>query len=169
MRDRKKVREGRREKVNQEAEDITKIRREVLGMFTTGKGGQRIRRVVSNGITDSHDEKVKAELQEKFKPRQHAMPLSMKRVKPIQSFWSWKESLLSQEPGKSPGCGGMRPEYLTAFGEGLDDEELQLLEQFGLPCINGEIPPWLYGLWLTLQTVLLYKTAEREAVRPLGI
>ena len=38
VRDRKKVREGRREKVNQEAEDITKIRREVLGMFTTGKG-----------------------------------------------------------------------------------------------------------------------------------
>ena len=62
------------------------------------------------------------------------------------------------EPGKSPGCGGMRPEYLTALGDRLDNRGLELLHKFGLAYTAGELPPWLYRLWLTLQTVPLYKT-----------
>ena len=168
-RDLKKEREDRKTRTRPGEKDMTRLRRDVMGMFTKGKVGQGMRRVVSHGVADSQDEAVKAELQEKFLPRRHPMPISVKEVEPIESFRGLRESLLSLEPGKSPGCGGMRPEYLIALGDRLDDRGMMLLEKFGLDYTAGRLPPCLYRLWLTLQTVPLYKTAEKDAVRPLGI
>ena len=87
----------------------------------------------------------------------------------IVRFPRLKETLLSLEPGTAPGSGGLRPEFLIALGERMEAEELALLEEFGLAYTSGELPPWLYRLWLSMQTVPLYKTAEKEDVRPLGI
>ena len=57
-RDTQKERERgrRREGTGQEGEDISRLRREVMGLFTTGKVGQGMRRVVSHGVADSHSE-----------------------------------------------------------------------------------------------------------------
>ena len=35
--------------------------------------------------------------------------------------------------------------------------------------IAGELPAWMYLVWLSIQTVALYKTADRTDVRPLGL
>ena len=159
----------RKERSEQEEQEMIRLRKDVMGLFTTGKVGQGMRRIVSHGVADSHDPAVKAELQEKFLPRRHDLPDSVKKMKPIESFRGLRQSLLSLEPGKSPGSGGMRPEYLVALGDRLEQAEVELLEQFGLAYTAGELPPWFYRLWLTMQTVPLYKTAQQDSVRPLGI
>ena len=97
------------------------------------------------------------------------MPHSVEKVAPIDSFQGLKESLLSLEAGTSPGSGGMRPEYLVVLGERLDQQSMDRLEQLGPAYTAGKLPPWFYKLWLTTQTVPLYKTAEQETIRPLGI
>ena len=43
------------------------------------------------------------------------------------------------------------------------------LEDFGMRYLRGELPPWFYTVWLTVQTVPLYKTEERDTIRPIGI
>ena len=46
---------------------------------------------------------------------------------------------------------------------------MALLDDFGMRYLRGELPPWFNTVWLTVQTVPLYKTAERDTVRPIGI
>ena len=43
------------------------------------------------------------------------------------------------------------------------------MEELGLDYVAGKLPPWFYRLWLSVQTVPLNKTADRQAIRPLGI
>ena len=40
---------------------------------------------------------------------------------------------------------------------------------FALAYTGGSLPAWFYRLWLSLSTVPIYKTAEQQDVRPLGI
>ena len=160
----------RREKRTEtEEERMPKQRREVLGYIHAGQIGRGMRRVTSNGVANAHDPQVKEQLRRKFPVREENMPASVPKVNPIESFSSLRESLLSLEPGKSPGSGGMRPEYLQVLGERMEDEEIALLEQFALTYTSGAHPDWFYRLWLTLQTVPLYKTVQQQDVRPLGI
>ena len=152
-----------------EKEALVKLRREVLGLFSSGQIGRGMRLVTSHGLADPQDPGVRAELQQKFPDRRYPLPDAVPKIKPIEKFRGLRESLLSLQPGTSPGSGGMRPEYLIALGERLEQTDLDLLEEFGLAYVAGDLPPWLYSLWLSLQTVPLYKTAERKRVRPLGI
>ena len=71
--------------------------------------------------------------------------------------------------GKSPGTGGMRPEYLKVLAEEMTNEQFHLLESFGMKYLCGNLPPWFYEVWLTVMTVPLFKTEKNDAVRPLGI
>ena len=51
----------------------------------------------------------------------------------------------------------------------MSDGEVKLLEDLGLVYLAGDLPLWFYRVWLTIQTVALYKTALRTDVRPLGL
>ena len=51
----------------------------------------------------------------------------------------------------------------------MDDGGIRLLEDFAMAYIGGDLPDWFYLVWLTLQTVALYKTADQIDVRPLGL
>ena len=61
------------------------------------------------------------------------------------------------------------PEYLVALGERMEDREIELLETFALAYTAGSLHDWFYRLWLSLSTVPIYKTAEQQDVRPVGI
>ena len=39
----------------------------------------------------------------------------------------------------------------------------------GMAYIRAELPSWFYKVWLSLQTVALYKSADKADVRPLGL
>ena len=44
---------------------------------------------------------------------------------------------------------------------------MTLFEGFGMRYLKGELRPWLYKVWLSVQTVPLFKS--ENAVRPIGI
>ena len=46
---------------------------------------------------------------------------------------------------------------------------MDLLEQFGMLYLSGQLPGWWYKIWGSVTTVPLFKTEERETVRPVGI
>ena len=46
---------------------------------------------------------------------------------------------------------------------------MKLLERFCMAYIRAELPTWYYKVWLSLQTVALFKTAEKTDVRPIGL
>ena len=73
------------------------------------------------------------------------------------------------EHGVSPGTGGLRAEYLTVLAEQLEEEDMLLLEEFGMKYLGGLLPCWFYPVWLTVQTVPLYKTDDQDTIRPVGV
>ena len=56
-----------------------------------------------------------------------------------------------------------------ALGERMGDHEMKLLERFGMAYIRAELPTWFNKVWLTIQTVPIYKTQEKTDFRPLGL
>merc|ERR1711867_61898 len=159
----------RRRKERSSEEEVLALRREVLALLGEGKVGKAMRRVTSHGLADPQDPDVARQLREKFPDRQQELPASVPRVARIEAFRGLRETLLALEPGTSPGSGGLRPEFLVALGESMEDEEVEVLERLGMAYVSGDLPPWFYRLWLSLQTVPMYKTAQQSDVRPLGV
>ena len=131
-REERRQRQRRRDRDPRELEEEVKLRKEVLGLMSSGQVGKAVQRVTSNGIADPRDSSVLNQLKAKFPQRRDRLPQSVPKVAPIESFKGLRESLLSQEPGKSPGSGGMRPEYLVVLGEKLEDQDISIFEKFGL-------------------------------------
>ena len=55
------------------------------------------------------------------------------------------------------------------MAEVMSEEQMELLESFGMKYLCGELPTWFYVVWLTVMTVRLFKSEKQEAVRPLGV
>ena len=121
-------------------------------MMADGQISRAMNRITSFGIADIEDPSIRTQIEKKFPPKTHDLPAFVSKTTPIERFKDLRRSLLSLEPGKAPGCGGLRPEYLMVLGEAMDGEEISLLEQFGLKYLSGELPEWFYKLWLSLQT-----------------
>ena len=75
---------------------------------------------------------------------------------------------MSKRRGEAPGTGGTRAEFIQVLGEMLGEEHMRLFETFGLRYLHGELQPWFYVVWLTVQTVPLFKTKNRDTVRHIG-
>ena len=76
-----------------------------------------------------------------------------------------RESLLELEPGISQGTGGKKAEYLAVLAQRMEDQDMELLEEFGIKYLKGGLPEWFYSVWLSLQTVPLFKT-EQQNTKP---
>ena len=87
----------------------------------------------------------------------------------INSIAGLHDRLQSLPRGVSPGTGGLRAEFLSCIAENLNEHQYDLLEDFGLRYVCGHLPPWYYKVTQTVTTVPLFKTKERNTVRPLGI
>ena len=46
---------------------------------------------------------------------------------------------------------------------------MALLADFGRRYLRGDLPPWWYAVWPSVQVVGLYKTEDRVSIRPIGI
>ena len=160
-------RNDRRER--SEEEEVIKLRQEVLGLISSGHVSTAMRLITSKGVADAFDQQVLEQVQAKFLPRKQDLQDSVPKTKIIDSLAFLRQTLLSLEPGTSPGSGGMRPKYHVALGERLEDSDIDLLEEFGLSYLNGALPPWLYRLWLSLQIIPLFKSDEKNDVCPLGV
>ena len=122
-------RNDRRER--SEEEEVIKLRQEVLGHISSGNVSTAMRLITLKGVADAFDQQVLEQVQAKFLPK----------TKIIDSLAFLRQKLLSLEPGTSPGSGGMRPKYHVALGERLEDTDIDLLEEFGLSYLNGDLGP----------------------------
>ena len=168
LEDRNKLKKSR-PAAQDESKDIVKLSRVVIGLIESGQLGKAMGRVNSFGLGNIDNPVVKVQLSEKFPARKRPLPQSVPKFKPIDGFRDLRQSLMSLNPGTAPGAGGLRNEYLIALGERLENEDLKLLEQFGLEYTSGELPSWFYVLWQSVQTVAPFKDKEQTSVRPLGL
>ena len=127
-----------------------------------------MRRLNSHGVANPEQEEVLAQLREKYPESLRPLP-DKKKADPIPSLGGLRQSLIKLKAGVSPGCGGLRQEYLSLLGLKLKDEGMARTEEFGMRYLQGDLPPWFYTCWLTVQCVPLFKTGPHDTVRPLGI
>ena len=95
------------------------------------------------------------------------LPLTVEKGQAVDNLKGLRENLKQLKGGVSPGCGRLRPEYLVVLGEKMEREEMELLEEFGMKYLQGDLPPWFYRVWLSVQAVALFKNKEKTAFRPL--
>ena len=164
-------RKGRNKKkgVSREEVELEKKRKNAMLLLSKGLIGKAVRRINSFGIGNMEEPAVLEQMKAKYPDRGHPLPDAVTRGQCVDNLRGLRGVLLDLKAGVSPGTGGMRPEYLTCLAEVWGEEQMGLLEQFGLRYLTGMLPPWWYKVWLSLTTVALYKTPDQEAVRPVGI
>ena len=148
---------------------LARQKKEVLRLIEGGQLGKAMNRVTSYGVADINTPAILQQMRDKFPPKWRELPATVPQSTAIDSFPFLREKLLALEPGTSPGCGGCRPEFLSALGERLENAEIELLGQFCLAYTAALLPPWFYCLWLSLEVVPLKKDEEGLEARPLGI
>ena len=164
-------RKGRNEKKGDSKEEVEleKKRKNAMLLLSKGLIGKAVRRINSFGIGNMEEPAVLEQMKAKYPDRGHPLPDAVTRGQCVDNLRGLRGVLLDLKAGVSPGTGGMRPEYLTCLAEVWGEEQMGLLEQFGLRYLTGMLPPWWYKVWLSLTTVALYKTSDQEAVRPVVI
>ena len=167
-RERRRRRRRNEPESGREAEQ-EKRRREVVALISSGQISRAMSRVTSHGVASMNDPAVLAQVAAKYPARGRPLPDKVPKGQPVEHLRGLRDSLKALLPGSAPGCGGMRPEFLKVIGEDMEEEDMLVLEEFGLAYLQGDLPKWFYPIWLTVQTVPIFKTSGRCAVRPLGL
>ena len=167
-RERRRRRRRNEPETGREAEQ-EKRRKEVVALISSGQISRAMSRVTSHGVASMDDPAVLAQVAAKYPARGRPLPDKVPKGQPVEHLRGLRDRLKALLPGSAPGCGGMRPEFLRVLGESMEEEDMILLEEFGLAYLQGDLPKWFYPIWLTVQTVPIFKTSGRCAVRPLGL
>ena len=161
--------ERRREREESEEETKVRVAREAAALISKVQIGKAMRRLRSFGIANPDSEEVIEQLRVKYPGRGCPLPSHVLKADPIPSLADLRESLINLKPGIIPGCGGFRQEYLSLLGRKLSDEGMRNMEDFRMRYLRAELREWFYPCWLTVQCVPLFKTAEKDTLRPLGL
>ena len=168
-RERKRRRRDERPKRREEKDRIARLKREVVGLINKGKISKALQCVTSCGVASIDDPAVLAMLQSKYPARGRPLTYRVTRGQCVNNLAGLRESLLELEPGISPGTRGMKAEHLTVLAQRMEEQDMELLEKFGRKYLKGELPAWFYPVWLTVQTVPLFKTEQQNTLRPGGV
>ena len=153
----------------EEEEKEAKLRREVLKLIGSCEVGKAVSRMNSHGVASMSDPGVKEQMASKYPPREMEMPTRVIKGQAVSHLRGLREGFKALRKRKSPGAGGLRPEFLQVVGEKLEADQMRLLENWGIRFLQGDMPGWFYVVWLSIQTVPLYKTSTLDAVRPIGM
>ena len=93
------------------------------------------------------------QLKSKYPGRVVKVSDSVAQAEPLLHLKGLHQSLKALDKGVSPGTGGLRPEYLVTLAEVMDGGKMSFLEEFGLKYLGGQLPPWFYCVWLSVNTV----------------
>ena len=155
--------------VNEAAEQLQKRRRGVVSLISSGQISRAMQRVTSHGLASMTDAAIQEQVAAKYLPRGRTLPERVLQTQPVDHLHGLREALQSLEEGSAPGSGGLWPEFLQVLGHKMEEDEMILLEELGMHYLRGDLPHWFYCVWLTVQTVPLFKTSEQSTVRPLGL
>ena len=148
---------------------LERDRKNALLLLAKGHISKAARVINSHGIGSMQDPHILRQMEQKYPERGIPLPASVSRGQCVDNLRGLREVLLGLQGGVSAGTGGMKPEYLTCLAEIWDDQNMGKLEEFGLRYLTGQLPLWWYKVWLSLTTVALFKTSEKDTVRPVGI
>ena len=141
----------------------SKLRKTVLSLLKRGQIGRAVRRICSNGIASMEDPEVQAALRAKYPVRGRNLTDSVTRSQCMDRL-DMKDSLLRLDPGVYPGFGGLRNEHLRCLAETWEQQDMALLDCFGLRYLNGDLPPFFYKVWGSVST-----TPNSDTIRPLVV
>ena len=138
MREEMKKRATRREGTT----DSDRETRQAVGLIAKGQVSKAVNRINSHGMASMSDPRVKAQVQAKYPTRGRDLPARVTKGNSVENLKGLRDSLLKLEGGKSPGTGGLRAEFLIVLAEKMDEEQMELLESFGIRYLGGDLPPW---------------------------
>ena len=130
-RERRRRRRRNEPETGREAEQ-EKRRREVVALILSGQISRAMSRVTSHGVASMSDPAVLAQVAAKYPARGRPLPDKVPKGQPVEHLSGLRDSLKALLPGSAPGCGGMRPEFLRVLGEEMEEEDMAILEEFGL-------------------------------------
>jgi hypothetical protein len=143
--------------------------KELLHLISSGEVGKAVSRAGTPGLASMNDSEVARQMASKYPERYKELPARVVRGRPVQDLKGLREALGKTGRRRAPGTGGLRAEFLHVLAECLQGPYMRLLEDWGLRFLQGELPPWFYVVFLSVQTVPLFKTAQRTGVRPIGM
>ena len=161
--------DGCARRIESEEEKLARVSREAVSLISRGHVSKAVRRLLSHGVASTDDPAILLQLQAKYPAKGKQLPNSVVKGDPVPNLSGLREELQSLAPGTAPGCGGLRPEYLSLLGRQLSEAGFERMKDFGMKYLQGSLRPWFYVCWLSVQTVPIFKSAERESVRPLGL
>ena len=150
-------------------EERARLGKEAAALIGKGHISKAMKRLTSNGVASAESRDVIAQLKAKYPERLRQLPNRVVKADPVPSLSGLRDSLTNLKDGISPGCGGLRQEYLSLLGRQLGDEGMRRMEEFGMRYLRGDLPPWFFCCWLTVQCVPIFKSAARDTLRPLGL
>ena len=160
----------------QGGEDPEKRTRNAISLISQGMISKAANRMTSFGVVNINDPVSKAALKSKYPSRGREMQTHVIKGTPVDNFNMISGAFYNLKSGVAPGTGGMRPEFLVTLAEVWDEENSNinawdLVNYFCMQYVSGGMPPWFYQSVMTVETVGLFKTADRhkEKLRPIGM
>ena len=150
-------------------EAAEKLKREGLRLISLSEVGKAVSLMNSHGVAPMSDPEVRRQLAAKYPERVHELPARVFKGEAVVNMRGLREGLKSLRRRRSAGSGGLRPEFLRVIGEKMEADHMRLLEDWCRRFLHGELPPWFNVIWLSVQTVPLYKSQRRDAIRPIGM
>jgi hypothetical protein len=166
-----KQRENIRERERESGDEVQmeKDRKNALLLLSKAHISKAVRTINSHGIGNMSDPDILNQMKQKYPDRGRPLPDSVSRGQCVDNLRGLSDVLLGLQGGSSAGTGGLRPEYLTCLAEVWGEEQMDMLEQFGMRYLNGQLPPWWFKVWKSLTTAALFKDSGKKKVRPIGI
>lgn len=156
-------------------EDPEKTTRLAISLISHGRISKCANRINSFGVVDINNPVSKNSLMSKYPARGRQLPSFVSKGTAVDSFRTIQNALMNLKVGVAPGTGGFRPEFLLSLTDVWKEDEHQgvwdMVNYFCMQYISGGMPPWFYKSVMTVETVGLFKTAERnpEKLRPIGM
>jgi hypothetical protein len=153
--------------------DNQKKARQAVSLISKGLISKATNRMISYGVASASDPTIIEALSAKYPPRSRELPLKVIKGQAVESMQTLKDSFLSLSSGVAPGTGQLRPEFLSSLAEVWEEGSTswEMLQNFSLRYINGTLPAWFYKCAMTVETVGMYKTADKDPaiIRPIGM
>ena len=111
--EREQRRAGRRRTRQQEkTEEAEKLKREVLKLISLSEVGKAVSLMNSHGVASMNDPEVVRQLEAKYPAREHELPARVVKGEAVTNMRGLREGLKNLRKRRSPGAGGLRPEFL---------------------------------------------------------
>ena len=88
-------------------------------------------------MADIGDPGVREQLREKYPQRGRELPARVERRRCVDGLGGLRDDLKSLDRGVAPGCGGLRNEFLKVLANKMTQEQMQLMEMFGVRYLGG--------------------------------